>query len=649
MTTTTPETIAIPVESTRRPSVRKRFAIAFSLGLLVALAAGVGAIYAYDQQYVNRVLPGVRVGAVDLSGLDAGTAAERLSAEYGGLAQGEIVLAGPDGPIAISYESVGRRPDLDAMVAEALGVGRSGNPLERVVADARTAMRGATVTPRVTVDADLVTARISESVGLLTIVPIEASVTRTEDGTFVVQPSQLGRQGDATDAVAKANATLGSVDAPARLELGIPVTILPPTVTTEEATAAKVSADRLTQRLTLPIDGIDKPQFITSTRLREWTSFATTPDGSYAPTIDTTQLPAVLTTLARRIDRAPVNASFDTAGGKITGVVPSQNGYTMDVEATLAKVEAVFADRAAGSAIPTVEPALQVATPVLTTAQAQAAQPDMRRLPGGTWTTYFPISEKNGFGANIWIPARLIDGYVVAPRATFDFWDAIGPVTREKGYKDGGAIINGRTEPQGALAGGICSCSTTLFNAALRAGLQMGDRRNHYYYIDRYPLGLDATVFISASGARQTMSFTNDTDFPVLIRGYGYREGNRGYVKFDLYSVPNGRTVSFSRPTVRNVRPASDSVQYTSSLAPGVRKRIEYPVDGKQVTVSRTVRDRDGNVIHTNTYFSNYSRITGIVLIGKGTAVKPAPDPTPSPAPVDPTPSPAPVDPPPTL
>ena len=331
MTTTTPETIAIPADSTRRPSVRRRFAIAFVLGLLVALAAGVGAIYAYDQQYLNRVLPGVRVGAVDLSGLDAGTAAERLSAEYGGLAQGEIVLAGPDGPIAISYESVGRRPDLDAMVAEALGVGRSGNPLERVVADARTAMRGATVTPRVTFDADLVTARISESVGLLTIVPIEASVTRTEDGTFVVQPSQLGRQGDATDAVAKANATLGSVDAPARLELGIPVTILPPTVTTEEATAAKVSADRLTERLTLPIDGIDKPQFITSTRLREWTSFATTPDGSYAPTIDATQLPAVLTTLARRIDRAPVNASFDTAGGKITGVVPSQNGYTMDV------------------------------------------------------------------------------------------------------------------------------------------------------------------------------------------------------------------------------------------------------------------------------------------------------------------------------
>ncbi|MEO6208452.1 MAG: peptidoglycan binding domain-containing protein, partial [Candidatus Limnocylindrales bacterium] len=326
MTTTTPETIAIPAGSARRPSVRKRFAIAFVLGLLVALAAGVGAIYAYDQQYVNRVLPGVRIGAVDLSGLDAGTAAERLRTEYAGLAQGEIVLAGPDGPISISYEAVGRRPDVDAMVAEAMGVGRSGNPLERVVTDARTAIRGATVAPRVAVDADLVTTQIAGSVDQLTIDPIEASVRRTGDGPFVVQPSHLGRRGETTDAVAQAIATLGSVDAPARLELAVPITILPPTVTTDEATAAKVMADRLTERLTLPIEDIDKPQFITNTRLREWTSFATTPDGGYVPTIDTTQLPAMLATLARRIDRAPVNASFETQGGKITGVVPSQNG-----------------------------------------------------------------------------------------------------------------------------------------------------------------------------------------------------------------------------------------------------------------------------------------------------------------------------------
>jgi vancomycin resistance protein YoaR len=323
----------------------------------------------------------------------------------------------------------------------------------------------------------------------------------------------------------------------------------------------------------------------------------------------------VLAALAKRLDKAPVNASFDTSGGAITGVTASKAGYKVDREATRAQVQAVLDARALGATTASIEPTVTVTEPVLTTAEAKAARPKMRMI--SRWTTFFPISDRNGFGANIWIPARLIDGYVVAPRATFDFWDAIGPVTRAKGYKSGGAIINGRTEPQGALAGGICSCSTTLFNAALRAGYEMGARRNHYYYIDRYPLGLDATVFISASGATQTMSFTNDTDYPILIRGYQIRDGGAGYVRFEIYSVPTGRKTTFSKPIVRNVRQATDSVQYTSSLAPGARKRIEYPVDGKQVTVTRTVRDRNGKVVHSNTYFSNYARITGITLVGR--------------------------------
>ncbi len=73
-------------------------------------------------------------------------------------------------------------------------------------------------------------------------------------------------------------------------------------------------------------------------------------------------------------------------------------------------------------------------------------------------------------------------------------------------------------------------------------------------------------------------------------------------------------------PIVKNVLPATDSTQYTSSLAPGVSQRIEYPVDGKQVWRTITVKDAKGKVISRTTYYSNYSRITGIVLVGKGSA-----------------------------
>ena len=140
-------------------------------------------------------------------------------------------------------------------------------------------------------------------------------------------------------------------------------------------------------------------------------------------------------------------------------------------------------------------------------------------------------------------------------------------MTVERGYQYGGAIINGRSEPTGAFAGGICSASTTMFNAALRAGLQMGERWNHYYYISRYPVGLDATVFADG-GSVWSMSYTNDTPYPIIIRSFtGY-----GIVTFSLYSVPNGRTVSFSTPIVTNPIAAHDVVQYTTSLPAGAQQ-----------------------------------------------------------------------------
>src|SRR5437763_271596 len=120
---------------------------------------------------------------------------------------------------------------------------------------------------------------------------------------------------------------------------------------------------------------------------------------------------------------------------------------------------------------------VSVTQPHFSTASAQASVGNIVRI--GTWTTYYFPGVSNGFGANISIPAQALDGKVIAPGATFDFWRDIGPVTVERGYRYGGAIINGKSEPTGAFAGGICSASTTMFNAALRAGLQVGGRLNH--------------------------------------------------------------------------------------------------------------------------------------------------------------------------
>jgi vancomycin resistance protein YoaR len=164
----------------------------------------------------------------------------------------------------------------------------------------------------------------------------------------------------------------------------------------------------------------------------------------------------------------------------------------------------------------------------------------------------------------------------------------------------------------------------------VRAGFPILSRSPHYYYISRYPLGLDATVWMTG-GAVQTMAWKNDTQYPVLIRGFA----SPGVVRFDLYSVPTGRSTTFTDPIVKNVNPGVELTQYTTSLPPGTSKRIEYPTIGQDTWVTRTVKDQDGNVIRTETFYSHYARVDGLTLIGKKAAPAATPEPTPTPLPGD--------------
>jgi vancomycin resistance protein YoaR len=270
-----------------------------------------------------------------------------------------------------------------------------------------------------------------------------------------------------------------------------------------------------------------------------------------------------------------------------------------------------------------VQLAVTVVPPKLTTEEANKVAPLMTRL--STWTTYYPPGEGNFYGANIQIPARIISGTVVPAGSWFSFWDTVGIPTEAQGYGPGGFIKNGHSTI-GALAGGICSCSTTLFNAAIRAGLQFGIRFNHYYYIPRYPLGLDATVSMYSWTVRQDMTFKNDTKYPILIRSLN----SYGVVRFDIYGVPDGRKVTFSKPIVKNVVKAIDTTVYTDEIPAGTQKRVEFPHDGMDVWVTRTVT-RNGVVIHKETIFSHYGRVDGELWIGVAPS-EPSPTPTPTPS-----------------
>jgi vancomycin resistance protein YoaR len=600
------------------PSARSA-AIGFGATMLAALVLVVGASVAIGISVGAAVMPNVSVGGVSLAGLERESAAARLAEQLPSLSAGTATIAVGEDEFTVSFADLGRGYETQAMLDAALAVGRSGNPLADGITRLRT-LANPTGLPVVVhpYDAPALEAISTELARLVRIEPTEAAVARS-GVDFEVRPGADGRELSA-DAISAALASVTATSSPDDVRIQLVAEPILPAVSTEAATIAAETASATAVDLELQVPGMAEDEAtleISAATIASWLSFGPLGDLPYALQIDQRAVARAVAALAEEVDRDPVNARITVAGAGLGGVVAGQSGRVLDAGASTDGLLASLVRRGQGTPVGSFALAVDETEPALTTEEAEAALPQMRMV--SSWTTTYVVNDGNGFGANISIPAWDLDGYNLAPGEWFSFWGGIGPVTVERGYRYGGAIINGRSVAQGALAGGICSTSTTLFNAAMRFGLEIGERTAHYYYIDRYPTGLDATVAI-VNDSVVDMTFRNDTEHPIVIRGFG----TPGQVTFQLWSVPSGRSVALSNPVIANRRAAIETTQVDSSMAPGTARRVEYPHDGFQATVHRTVYAPDGSVLHQNTWFSDYRVVNGITLVGP-TAAAPAP------------------------
>ncbi len=600
-----------PVPQTRRPH-RRVFTAAFVLGLGAVVAVSGAGVAAWDAGYDGRVLPGVHVGSVDLSGLDRPGAAKTLATAFP-FDTGRLVLRTPDGDIAISFADFDRRVDADSLADEALRAGRVGGVIERAIGEVRQALQGTTIAPRLDLDAAALTAAVTAALQTLERSPVDSTILMTPDGP-VTTPAAPGRTADAGPVLAAALAAVRAMDAPVEVVVPVEAVAVRPQHDDTAVELARLQAERIVGDIVI-VWG-NKTWTIGAATVRSWVRFESRPDGSFSTVVDTSQITGTLDDVAKAVLRKPVSATFlKDRSGKVIGAVAGKDGRRLDVERTAARIAAELASRADGRIFTPVRVANAKVPPRLTTEDAGRTAPLMTKL--GTWTTWFPINDRNYFGANIWRPAQIIHGTVLKPGQRFEWWSGIGPVSSARGFGPGGIIRGSYTDPTGALGGGMCSSSTTLFNAALRAGLMINARAQHRYYINRYPLGLDATVSIIGRSV-QTTSFTNDTKHPVYIRGIRTRgAGGRGYVTYEIWGVSDGRTVAIGRPVVTNVRKAITKEVIVDTLPPGVREQTEYPSNAMDVSVTRVVRNAGGTVIRRDTFVSHYVLWNGVIEVGR--------------------------------
>ena len=142
------------------------------------------------------------------------------------------------------------------------------------------------------------------------------------------------------------------------------------------------------------------------------------------------------------------------------------------------------------------------------------------------YTTIYDPSNKNRSN-NLSISAEKIDGTIVMPGEIFSYNQTVGERTIAAGYKEAGAYAGGRVVQD--VGGGICQTSSTLYNAALLANLEIVDRSNHQFLTSYVSASRDATV---AWGSID-FQFKNTRTYPIRIEA----EAKNGVCKMAIYGI----------------------------------------------------------------------------------------------------------------
>ena len=188
---------------------------------------------------------------------------------------------------------------------------------------------------------------------------------------------------------------------------------------------------------------------------------------------------------------------------------------------------------------------------------------------------------------NISLALSAINGARIQPGETFSFNDTVGKRTTERGYKPAGAYSAGEVVEE--VGGGICQVSTTLFNAVVKADLEITERHNHSMPVGYVDKGKDATV----NWGNQNFRFTNNTDSEVYIGAY-LTSDKRVRVGVFGRLIEDGKYITIEAVTTGTLN--FTTIYETSfELAPGQQNVRQEGHNGYTAEAYKIVWDKDGN------------------------------------------------------
>ncbi len=208
---------------------------------------------------------------------------------------------------------------------------------------------------------------------------------------------------------------------------------------------------------------------------------------------------------------------------------------------------------------------------------------------------------------NLQLACQKINGKVILAGETFSYNQTLGPRSAATGYKNAkvysaGQVVDG-------IGGGICQISSTLYNAVLRANLQIVERKNHQFVTSYVEAGMDATVVYGSTDFK----FKNTRKYPVKI----VASAKNGIATVSLYGIKEEKEYTFSFRTVTvSTIPTSTRYIEDPTLPVGTEKVKQKGANGRKTETYMT-KMLDGKVVSTTLLSRDtYDAMQKIILKG---------------------------------
>lgn len=315
--------------------------------------------------------------------------------------------------------------------------------------------------------------------------------------------------------------------------------------------------------------------------------------------VDKGTITDVITNQCASFNEEAKDATLSRDGSSFT-IVPGQTGYVVD---TTASADAVYSQLASGwNGQPlTVALTIDVDEPKGTEEELSQVKDLL-----GTFTTSYSSSGSSRCG-NIANGTKLINGHTLYPGDEFSVLNALTPFTEENGYYLAGSYLGGQVVD--SFGGGICQVSTTLYNALIRAEIQITERYNHSMIVGYVDPSMDAAI---AESSGMDLKFKNNTEHPIYIEGYTSGKS----VTFNVYGVETrdaGRKVTFESEVLSKTEPTGQKVYTDASQPVGYIKsqsaHIGYKAQLWKI-VTENGKQVSKEVFNTSTYNAEPASIT---------------------------------------